>query len=394
MSSLSVRKSNKVILSTSASNPIPYGGKNTQVLMNVGGFVPYRQTNTWCFPEYYIKGKDLFPENTIDISSIIITANYSWNGGVLAPNGNIYLIPGSQSTPITILNPYTNGLDFSTISNPDVSDNNYYGGIVAPNGKLFCTPYNSSRILVVDTFTNNISYIDVSSTTSSNRWVGGCLAPNGNIYMSPYNDNNVLIVNPNTSAVSYLDISGLAPGIRKFQSAVMGTNGNIYLVPCSAQVVVVVNPFTNTASVPAGLAGLPGGFKFSAGAIASNGKIYMCPDSVSYAGVVDTSSNTYTQISIPELSSGVRTSGAVCARDGNVYFMPRDATFITKINTATDTYSIFGSLSSQTDKYVGGVLGPNHKIFAVAGSSKNVGIIKTGLITEEPWMMAAEFNKL
>jgi len=46
------------------------------------------------------------------------------------------------------------------------------------------------------------------------------------------------------------------------------------------------------------------------------------------------------------------------------------------------------------DRWTGGVLAPNGKIYTVMSRSPNVGIIKTNLPTIEPWMTAPEFNKL
>ncbi|MHC4301983.1 MAG: hypothetical protein ACYS7Y_32370 [Planctomycetota bacterium] len=50
--------------------------------------------------------------------------------------------------------------------------------------------------------------------------------------------------------------------------------------------------------------------------------------------------------------------GGVLAANGYIYGAPRAATTVLKINTANDTVSTFGSLSANTQKWHGAVLGP------------------------------------
>jgi DNA-binding beta-propeller fold protein YncE len=55
--------------------------------------------------------------------------------------------------------------------------------------------------------------------------------------------------------------------------------------------------------------------------------------------------------------------------------------------------SKFGTFTGTAPYFVGGVLAPNGNIYCIPGSLTSIGVITTRIPTEEPWMLAPEFNK-
>ncbi len=54
-----------------------------------------------------------------------------------------------------------------------------------------------------------------------------------------------------------------------------------------------------------------------------------------------------------------------CSEIGNIYCIPYSASSILKINPSNDTASTFGSLGAGGNKWHGGVLAPNGKIYCI-----------------------------
>ena len=178
-------------------------GNNTQVLTKVNG------QNLWSYSGYNFNGADMFPQNTAirfgDLSNIPLPRYF---GGVLAPNGKIYMVP-YQSPNCLILDPLTNSIDITSITNLGTGTNKWQGGCVAPNGKIYCIPRDSTSVLIIDPNNNTADTTTISDLSSqTNKWCGGVLAPNGKIYCIPRNANSVLVINPTTNTKSFItDVS-------------------------------------------------------------------------------------------------------------------------------------------------------------------------------------------
>ena len=124
---------------------------------------------------------------TIDISDTI-SSDWKYAGGVLAPNGNIYLVP-FNTDHIGELDPSTRTFGTINISDTISFEGKYAGGVLAPNGKIYLVPRNADHIGELDPSTRTFGTIDISDTISSYR--GGVLAPNGKIYLVPYNADHI-----------------------------------------------------------------------------------------------------------------------------------------------------------------------------------------------------------
>lgn len=284
-----INKPRTVIVS---SNPTPLPpSQDTQILTNVNG------TNTFSYPGYNFKGSDMFPENRASQVSNVISPNTNakWFGGVLAPNGKIYMVPYSASN-VLILDPITNTYNTTTITNLGSEQYKWQGGVVAPNGKIYGIPRNSRSVLIIDPVTNTADTTTISDLSSdTNKWAGGVLAPNGNIYCIPRNATNVLVINPLTNTKSFIDVSGVTTSA-KWEGGVLAPNGNIYGVPYNIDKILQINTISNTTSL-IDISGLIVNENWNGGALAPNGRIYMTPLQDNRILVLDPSNNGISFIS-------------------------------------------------------------------------------------------------
>jgi hypothetical protein len=380
-------------------------GNNTQILTKVN------DQNLWSYPGYNFNGSDMFPENTIfNIPGSLNIINQAWFGLVLHPNGLIYSTPYSKKSTI-VINPYTNTWSETPIPillNTDFGDY-YRGGVVAPNGKIYYPPFIGQDILVNDVPNNRFYKINAPSGQYA-RYNGCVLGPNGLIYCVPLDENNVMVINPNTDTYTTLDISGVT-GSLKWAGGVLANNGKIYCAPAYATSVLVIDTNNNTTQFDiSGLRGYPatGGytfnsFKWNGGALGVNNKIYFVPYSYPNTGSqvleIDTSNNIGTLVgpSFAGSTNGRRYVGATLAQNGIIYSFFELTGPILSINTNTSTPT-FSNTINVSQRCWGSCLAPNGKIYAIPIGSGSVDPytikeLKTGISTQQPWMLAPQFNK-
>jgi hypothetical protein len=369
-------------------------GNNTQILTNVNG------QNIWSYSGYNFNGSNITPSNTLDISSIVITAegNKYW-GGCLAPNGNIYCIPWA-GTNVGIINPINDTIDRTTITNVLPASNKYIGGTCAPNGNIYCMRggNNINNIGVINTNTNTFSTLNLPYSVGDFAYAGSVLATNGLIYGIPYSDSRVMIINPINNDISSFDT--LQNSTFKWGGGVLAPNGKIYCIPANFSRVGIIDTANNTIDITSINLGSAG--NYFGGVLAPNGRIYCIPRSATNVGIIDPSNNTIDRTTIssatyPFLSTSDKYMGGVLGMDGKIYCIPwgNSTTNVGIIDPLTNTFnSISISAPAGANKYTGGVLAPNGKIYCPPHTASNIGIIKTNYPSLEPWMIAPEFNKL
>ena len=100
-------------------------------------------------------------------------------------------------------------------------DREYSGGVLGPNGKIYLVPNNANHVGELDPATRTFSAIDISATISCRcKYRGGVLGPKGKIYLVPGNADHVGELDPATRTLSAIDISatiwiGKSPGNRR-----------------------------------------------------------------------------------------------------------------------------------------------------------------------------------
>lgn len=353
-----------------------------------------------------------------------LSGSSKWAGGILAPNGKIYCAPAS-STSVLIIDPSNDTLDTTSITGLSGSLK-WRGGVLAPNGKIYCIPYGATNVLIIDPLNNSVDTTSISGLSGGiNKWNGGVLAPNGKIYCVPYSDDNILIIDPNNNTYNQVFVLN---SLLKYSGGALGPDGKIYCAPSNRPNVLIIDPNNNTYD-DIKIQGLTGtSTKWNGAVLSQDGKIYILPYDASTVPIIDvyspiipisfTGTPTYsnsprrltcpgatflTSISIGDniiltLSTGNKLTGYVQTIESNTQLI-----FFTALGTISDTITnvqrtriidittITGITSN--NKYAGGILAPNGKIYGIPYSSTNSIIINPSLPTLNNWMINPYFNK-
>lgn len=389
--------------------PIP-SGQDTQILTNVNG------SNVFSYPGYNFDGSNMFAQQSVDTSAILLTnlANYNYGGGVLAPNGRIYCMPLS-ATNVGIINTYNDTIDTTSISGL-TGNFKYLGGVLAPNGKIYCIPLNATNIGIIDLATNTIDTTTISMTrypdlSGNLKFWGGVLGTNGKIYCVPRRVNYVGIIDPvnntfdSTSITFTLNQIGLVSTADAFATGSLGSNGNIYFCPFAASRVMRLRTTDNSLNfIDVSNNSSGGSGRWDGSVCGPDGNVYLMPRGNAFIARIDISNETVSRVYDTSLGSAGWSSGAVLGLDGRVYSMPNNNNgasanrllFYDVLNGVGGTISanLPSGIGINSEKYYGGVLAPNGKIYMMPATWPNVATIKTGIPQLQPWMLAPEFNKL
>lgn len=366
-----------------------------------------------------ISGSSMFGVNTVDRTSIGgFPSNFcQYQGGALAPNGKIYLLPRYASpafeSNIGVIDTQTDTFSNTLVTyQTPIINNGYFGMVSDGKGKIYCMPRQDSNVGVIDTVTNTFSNTYLSGDANHGTtlgYAGGVLAPDGKIYCIPSNASNVLVIDPDTRTVSNtVIIQDTSDRVNKFRGGILAPNGKIYCVPLRESNIGVIDPVARTYSntVVTNLSSPVGNARYGGGALGGNGKIYMTPFSSEFSiGYIDTNLNTYSNSAVtgPGIVregavSANQYTGATLAPSGKIYIPPNRNSNVIVVDTFTNTYSntvVKSSLDSgDSSHYFGSMLGPNGKIYCIPYEASNVAIIKTGIPNEGSWVLQPEFNKI
>jgi len=402
--SFQIKKSSTSNVVQSSVTPVQVGGNDSQVYSNVA--------NTFTFAPENINqntGEYLPADSIGSIQNSPSFGSRQFQFSCLAPNGNIYCGPNDSGNQYLIINPYTNTYSLRT----SILNTRAGGAVCAYNGKAYFPCYSGTpaKVRVLDTITNTEYLLD---TEAGRGFYGAVLHPNGNIYCIPsdfpFNNPKVMVINPNNDNISYIDVSGIswpntgigdASGDDTWYGGVLALNGKIYGMPARGTSVLVIDPYNNTAQCDvSGLTvyGLPVPTpgsqvnKFNGGVLAPNGYIYALPgSSLQNIYVLDTSNNTFT--STPQIISTTRRCiGGTLAPNGKIYCSLDTGTFIAVIVPNPTTPAITRYDIPTGSNANGTCLAPNGRVYILPRSTQ-IKYIETGFPTQQPWMLAPEFNK-
>jgi hypothetical protein len=164
----------------------------------------------------------------------------SLNGGFLASDGNVYLIPYNRNTFVRI-----NTINDSTTLFGTTTAASRLGGVYAPNGFLYQPPSSISSFL-------KINPINGTQSTFGNfgsgllRWINGCNGLDGKIYFAPLLTNTILVLDTSNDSFFQIPITGLG-GSAYCANLQLAPNGNIYGFPYSANGFIEISTRTSTA---------------------------------------------------------------------------------------------------------------------------------------------------
>lgn len=234
-----------------------------------------------------------------------------WAGGVLATDGNIYGIVQNRATALQINPAAGTAGDVGAAISPM---NGWRGGVLSHNEKIYAFP-SSTNLAILEYDPATLTSVQFYTGTGAGPPMrGGAVAPDGTIYSVPDAYTSVLKIDPDTRTVTEIPV-----GASGWRGAVLGPTGLIYGVPTASSDILVIDPRDDSIrTIPTGFSG--------------------------YAGAVVTAS-------------------------GLIYMIPSSATAVMVFNPFTETVATFGSLAVGAEKWVGGALAPNGKIYAPPGSN-------------------------
>lgn len=384
-----------------------FPGNNGQILSNVGQINPQL---CWTYQGSNFRASDMFPENEV-ISVFNSGSNSRWkNGpGALAPNGVIFFPPYSDTNfdavkaGFFMWNPYTNQRSWMLTGFRTDKECFSGGSITAPNGSMYFLPYGL------------IGNSEGFDTDASSVLVVNLFKKSGNLYDLIDNTTNLKPTLPLNINVDYLmsDLSsegglgwrGLAYRYIYQSGASSSTTNNpaagnnfLYGIPYNSSIVLKINWYTNTTNLvdlsnittinypSIGPSVAYDISKWYGGVLANNstGSIYCIPNNAqcvmkinpSAAGATDTITfpvglqniNTTTY---PFLSTNFnKWRGGALAPNGKIYCAPYSVNAVLVIDPSTDTISF--DISGFAGSYTGAILAPNGKIYCAPTNGSNI----------------------
>ncbi len=290
-------------------------------------------------------------DGIVSTYSLVYATSTAFRGGVLAPNGDIHLVPyfanrGQKVSSAGVVSTYSLVYTLATGA--------YAGGVLAPNGEVHFVPYAAVRGQKVSASGVVSTYSLVYTTTTA--YTGGALAPNGDIHFVPTDAVRGQKVSA-AGVVSTYSLVYTASGAHN--GGVLAPDGDIHFIPASANrgqkisssgVVSTYSLVYTTTNAYAG------------GVLAPNGDIHFIPQSanrgqkISALGIVSTYSLVYTTTNAY--------AGGVLAPNGDIHFIPQNANRGQKISALgiVSTYSLVYTISNG---YIGGILQSDGTIYFV-----------------------------
>ncbi len=377
-----------------------YCGNNGQILSNFGQVDPKL---TWTYQGSNYRGSDMFPENSVFYAlNPGGTGDFKNGPGTLAPNGLVYFSPlnnnflGSNSY-IFIWNPYTNLRAWAIVGYQSDKQAFAGGSITAPNSSMYFLPYgqvgnnegfdsDASGILVVNPYKKTGNLYNLVDNTAG---------------LPPCSPLNI------TADITMQDLSsegGLGWRGLCYRYILQPTSPNavvndpafakntIYGIPYNSSNILKINWFNNTTNLTdlsnINVATYPqigtDISKWYGGVLAPNGNIYCIPNNARCILRItpnlttpDTVNLDISNIDISNYtflaSNSNKWRGGALAPNGKIYCAPYGVTQVLVINPKTNTISF--DISGFVGSYTGAILAPNGKIYCAPTNGTNALVI-------------------
>jgi hypothetical protein len=364
---------------------------------------------------------------------LTLSDSSKWSGAVVVGT-NIYCAP-FQSTDILVIDAVAQTA-VRTAMGATLTGNSKFRGIVAVQNKLYGIPYGAASFLVIDPLDttsspqgtatrNNFNGYNVRTPTttgdftSASKWSGG-VAYKGIIYGCPAGQvapgQDVLICDPVAGTAFHTDFRVFADSssATKWFGAVNSNRPDrlAYCIPASATDFLIIRDNDPADGYPVAVRSTLGvtlgatAQKFQGGVLAGDSCIYAFPRStetrVLKINPFDLTATPYGTASLSDyggardretLATGVPLGdgggdsqnwhSTIIGMDGKIYGIPYNAIKVLIMDPfAVDAQKLeltnFGGLDlSGADKWVGGCLHPNGKIYCAPRSRSNMLIIDT-----------------
>ena len=138
---------------------------------------------------------------TITPKTLSALSNIYGGQYTLAPNGFLYSNANDAANGVLgYINPFDETAT-TYAADPTVGTGQFtLGGVLAPNGKIYLTPYSYPNLVVIDPSTNTVTTHALPSTSNNGAggfWGSPVLSPQGNIYFSNFGSTSVLKISLN-----------------------------------------------------------------------------------------------------------------------------------------------------------------------------------------------------
>lgn len=228
-------------------------------------FAPYQTDYIIEFDfEMKISTKIYFDTNIVGSIAQTIIPQYC-QGAVYAPNNKIYFVPYC-ATHLIIYDLISETFEYVP-GFSGINEGKYNGGVIANDGFLYLIPYNSSSVCKIDLSDNSISFFGSTGLTH----LGGCLAINNNIYQAPIAGVSFRRINLTTNTVG--TFGNLGSGSFRWINGCNGLDGRIFFPPLLGNTILILDPSTETWQ-QISISGLSGSSYFGNLQLAPNGNLY------------------------------------------------------------------------------------------------------------------------
>jgi hypothetical protein len=321
----------------------------------------------------------------------------SYYGSLLLPDGRIMFIPTAAGTPVSFFNPATGlGSSVSVTFKPA----GLRGAVLAPNGNVVMIPSPASPANVI--VFNPISLVSSNIVTNAplgggQPFQGGVLSPTGNVVMCPRWNANIGLVNPVTLAYTNIGPLPFTPsGSAQFCGAVLIPNGNVFFTALNGANSAIYN--TSCLATVASGTTLGGNFTnvYTGAAsggrtafLAPNGNVIVLPN-IGTLNLVSVNPSTFISSNIPCGASFQ--SGAMLPTGNLICSGSASTSNIGMFDTVRLTFSnIRGTFASTGN---GATLCSDGRVFFAPPSGLNVSCLSTMVPVDPAWCLGPYFNKL
>jgi streptogramin lyase len=304
--------------------------------------------------------------------------------GVLVPDGRIFC--GTQNSGnIGVID--TENKTFTSFGSGITISN---GGVLSPNGCIYLIPYNNSTMCKVNVSTNAITSIGSTPGGTPYNFNTGILGMNGYIYMFPHVASIILKINPEDDTYSTFT------GITYSRRCCMDRSGDIYYGTSNSNPMYKFNPFTGVQTALVN----PGLVTFCLTYV-DPGKIILSPNRYSgFISIYDITTNTLSpQIDLypyTGISGSQYITPPMLLADGYYYSYANTTNKILKINPVN--FEIEVILSDLPSKVANGyesmAIDAKGRGVLIPNSAPNVVVIDTGYRMPDNLKLPANLSDL
>ncbi len=239
---------------------------------------------------------------------------FMWTGGC-EYLGKIYGFPRTANTLLS-LDVKTNKVEEIDLG-LNYKSEHHYGGVQVQEWIIFQPPRDNNHILKIDIKNKKVKkiYISPKLLNIRYRYTSGILHPNNNIYFFPERNRRIMVLNTKTEQISFI---GEKISTMVFD-AVIAKDGNIYGFSSNEKGILKIDVRNKTTEMIHKEIGVSGCYGTKMGI---NGKIYGIPGNGKNIYEYDIENDEVKIIYSIEENIKAKCAGGVVTKDGTIYTVP------------------------------------------------------------------------